>query len=75
VAVERIGVDHGLVARDGGGPVAVRGVEGAELGFAVGQNFLHLAQLLAGVIEDRLGRVGYCLSMVRYSASACVALE
>jgi hypothetical protein len=59
VAVERIGIDDGLVAGDGGGPICVGCVKGGDIGFAGGQRLLHLAQTLFGLRHQR--RIGELL--------------
>ena len=59
MAVLRIGVDDGLIAGDGGGPVAASGVEGGDVGLARGQDLLHLAQPLLGLRDQ--GGIGELL--------------
>ena len=53
LGVERIGVDHGLKAGDGGGIVLAALVVEADLRLALGQNLLHVAQLLLGARNQR----------------------
>ena len=53
LGVKRIGIDHGLKAGDGGAKVLAALVVEADLGLALGQNLLHVAQLLLGAGHQR----------------------
>ena len=53
LGVERVGIDHRLEAGDGCGVILAALVVEADLGLALGQNLLHVAQLLLGAGHQR----------------------
>ena len=53
LGVQRVGIHHSLQARNGSGVILPASVIEANLGFALGQNLLHVAQLLLGAGRQR----------------------